>query len=90
MELYQSKSYSSWYYKYADYLQISVEVPNDDSSIRGNAYAVHQFHTFFDPDPEILEFTQIGAQSGTITMRLIRRQGLTVYYDNQRTIAFDC
>ena len=24
MELYQTKSYSSYYYKYADYLQISV------------------------------------------------------------------
>ena len=41
MELYQTKSYSSYYYKYADYLQISVEVPNADPNIQGNAYAVH-------------------------------------------------
>ena len=90
MELYQSKSYSSWYYKYADYLQISVEIPNDNDNVTGNVFGVHKFRTFFDPDPEILEFTQKGAQSGYITMKLIRRQGLTITYQNQRTIPYNC
>ena len=61
MELYQSKSYSSYYYKYGDYLQISVEVPNDDPNIIGNSFAVHKFTSSFYPEPEILDFVQIGA-----------------------------
>lgn len=54
MELYQSKSYQSYYYKYVDYLQISVEIPNPDDDVVGNVFAVHKFSTSFDPDPEIL------------------------------------
>ena len=54
MELYHTKTrFSSWY-KYTDYLQIGAEIPTEDPNIEGEVFAVHNFSTHFDPDPEIM------------------------------------
>ena len=91
MELYQTKSQFSWYYLFPDYLQISVEVPNTSLKKKlGNVFAVHKFNTSFTPEPQIMDFVQMGAQSGEITMRLIRRRNLVTVYNLSKTIPYNC
>ena len=51
MELYHTKFRGSYYREYSDYLQISVEVPNNDPKKLGNIFAVHKFNTSFTPEP---------------------------------------
>ena len=57
MELYHSHEVDYSWYGYqinGGFLKISAEIPNNDSSIPGEVYAVHRFMTNFSPDPEIV------------------------------------
>lgn len=65
-------------------------MPNDDPNVVGNVFAVHKFTSSFYPEPEIIDFVQMGAENGTITMKIIRRKNLTITYEQSRTIPFNC
>jgi hypothetical protein len=70
-------------------LLISVEVPNTLTNLPNQVYDVQQFSTQPTVDPEIITFTQIGANSGNITFKIIRKSGIVIIYNVNQTIPWN-
>ena len=64
---------------------VSVEVPNT-LPLPNRVYSVQKITIVPTVDPEIIVFTQTGATSGTMNFQILRKKGVTVTYNVNKTL----
>lgn len=79
--------------QYTNNFKISVDVPNNDTSLPYQAFEVHRLVVDAEVQPEVVVYSMTGPgySNSTITLRVIRRNDNgDVYYNVSATISYGC